>query len=109
MNLHQVEQMMTISNLIFFKDFIYSWETQKEREAETEAEEKQSPCREPDVGLKHRIPGSLPEPKVGGAQLLSHSGVPSNLVSVQLWIVNYSVANVKKLLVFRTFGIWELW
>ena len=33
-------------------------DTENEREAETQAEEKQAPCREPDVGLDPGIPGS---------------------------------------------------
>ena len=37
--------------------------------------EKQAPCREPDMGLNPRTPGSHPEPKAD-AQPLSHSGVP---------------------------------
>ena len=34
--------------------------TQKERELETQAEGKQAPCREPDVGLDPGSPGSGP-------------------------------------------------
>ena len=45
------------------KDFIYSFMRDTEREAETWAEEKQAPCREPDVGLDPWTPGSRPEPK----------------------------------------------
>ena len=46
------------------------------REAETQAEkEKQAPCREPDVGLNPRTPGSYPGPKAD-AQPLSHPGIP---------------------------------
>ena len=41
--------------------FIYSWETQRERKAETQAEAEQAPCREPDVGLDPGSPGSHPE------------------------------------------------
>ena len=37
--------------------------------------EKQAPCRELDVGLDPRIPGSHPEPKAD-AQPLNHPGVP---------------------------------
>ena len=37
---------------------------------------KQAPCREPDVGLDPRSPGSGPELKAG-AKLLSHPGCPS--------------------------------
>ena len=47
-----------------------------EKEAETQEErDKQAPCREPDVGLDPRTPGSCPGPKAD-AQLLSHPGVP---------------------------------
>ena len=44
-------------------------------EAETQAEGKQAPCGEPNVGLYPRTLGSHPEPKAD-AQLLSHPGVP---------------------------------
>ena len=37
--------------------------------------EKQTPCREPDVGLNPRTLGSLPEPKAD-AQPLSHPVAP---------------------------------
>ena len=37
--------------------------------------EKQTPCREPDVGLDPRTPRSQPEPEAD-PQPLSHSGVP---------------------------------
>ena len=45
------------------------------REAETQAREKQAPCRDPDVGLDPGTPGSHPEPKAD-PQTLSHPGVP---------------------------------
>ena len=37
--------------------------------------DKQAPCRESDVGLDSRTPGSHPGPKAG-AKLLSHPGIP---------------------------------
>ena len=37
--------------------------------------EKQTPCREPDVGLDPGTPGSRPGPKAG-AKPLSHPGIP---------------------------------
>ena len=37
--------------------------------------EKQAPCREPDVGLDPRTPGSHPGPKAGTKQR-SHPGIP---------------------------------
>ena len=58
----------------FKKDFIYSWETHRERQRHRQRE-KQAPCREPDVGLNPRTPGSQPEPKAD-AQPLSHPGAP---------------------------------
>ena len=58
-------------------------EKERVRERERERErwrhrqrEKQAPCREPDVGLDPRTPGSHPGPKAG-AKLLSHSGIPN--------------------------------
>ena len=55
----------------FFKDFIYLFMRDRERERERERKgqrEKQAPCREPDVGLNPRFPGSYPRLKVA----LSH-------------------------------------
>ena len=46
-----------------------------EREAETQAEEKQASCREPDMGLHPRSPGSHPGLKAG-TKPLSHPGCP---------------------------------
>ena len=49
----------------------------RDREIESQRHrqrEKQAPCREPDVGLDLRTPGSCPEPKAD-AQPLSHSGI----------------------------------
>ena len=52
----------------------------RERDAETQAEgEAGSPCREPEVGLNHRSPGSGPGLK---AALLSLPGLPKR------WIFN---------------------
>ena len=50
--------------------------TQREREAETQAEgEAGSMHREPDVGFDHGSPGSRPGPKAG-AKTLRHPGIP---------------------------------
>ena len=50
--------------------------TQREREAETQAEgEAGSMHREPDVGFDPGSPGSRPGPKAG-AKLLRHPGIP---------------------------------
>ena len=52
--------------------------TQREREAETQAEgEAGSMHREPDVGFDPGSPGSHPGPKAG-AKLLCHPGIPAN-------------------------------
>ena len=45
----------------FFKDFIYLFMRDTERERQRE---KQAPCREPDLGLDPRTPGSHPGLKV---------------------------------------------
>ena len=54
----------------------------RERERQRHRQrEKQASCREPNVGLGPRIPGSHPELKAD-AQLLSHPGVPGFYSSV---------------------------
>ena len=70
-------------NLYIFKDFIlfiHERHTHRERERERERQrhrqrEKQAPCKEPDVGLDPRTPGSCPGPEAG-TKLLSHPGIP---------------------------------
>ena len=65
----------------FFKKnilFIYSWETERKRDRQRQRHrqrEKQAPCREPDMGLNPRSPGSCPGPKAG-AKPLRHPGIP---------------------------------
>ena len=69
----------SFSTKLFFLKIIYLFmrDTQKEREGQRHRQrEKQAPCREPDVRLDPRSPGSLPGPKAG-AQPLSHPGVPN--------------------------------
>ena len=62
--------------LNFFLLFIYDSHTEREREAETQAEgEAGSMHREPDVGFDPGSPGSCPGPKAG-AKLLHHPGIP---------------------------------
>ena len=52
-------QKMWISH--FFKDFIYLFMKDTERERQRHRQrEKQAPCKEPDVGLDPRSPGSHP-------------------------------------------------
>ena len=56
--------------------FFYDSYTEKQRERQKHRQrEKQAPCREPDVGLDPRIPGSHPGPKAG-AKPLSYPGIP---------------------------------
>ena len=70
-----------IFSLFFFKIFLFIHERHTERErkggAETHAEGKQAPCREPDVGHDPGTPESRSEPKAN-AQPLSHPGIPMN-------------------------------
>ena len=47
----------------------------RDRQRHRQREEKQAPCREPDVGLDPRTPGSRPGSKAD-AQPLSHPGIP---------------------------------
>ena len=57
--------------------FIYDSHTEREREAETQAEgEAGSMHREPDLGLDPESPGSRPGPKAG-AKPLRHPGIPA--------------------------------
>ena len=49
-------------------------DTQRERQRYRQRE-KQAPCREPDVGLDPRAPGSCPELKAD-AQPLNYPGAP---------------------------------
>ena len=47
----------------------------KRKGGQRHMQREKTPCREPDVGLDPRTPGSHPEPKAG-AKLLSHPGIP---------------------------------
>ena len=51
-------------------------DTEKEAERHRQREEKQTPCRESNVGLDPGTPGSRPEPKAS-AKPLSHPGIPN--------------------------------
>ena len=59
-----------------FLRFIYSWETQRERQKRQRyrQKKKQAPCGKPDAELNPRTLGSRPEPKAD-IQPLSHAGV----------------------------------
>ena len=74
-------------DIFFFKDFIYLFMRDTERERERE---KQAPHKEPDVGLDPRTPGSCPGPKVG-AKLPSHLGIPPRAPSYSI-IVPFFIA-----------------
>ena len=50
-------------------------DTERQGEAETQAEGEAGSIGQPDVGLDPETPGSRPEPK-GDTQPLSHPGVP---------------------------------
>ena len=58
----------------FFK-IVFIHERHTEKEAETQAEGEEAPCREPDVGLDPRSLGSRPGPKAG-TKPLSQLGCP---------------------------------
>ena len=61
--------------LFFYFIHLFMRDTEQEREAEIQAEGKQAPFREPDVGLDPGSPGSHPGPKTG-TKPLSHPGIP---------------------------------
>ena len=60
------EVLRDLLNYLFLKKIIYLFMTERERERERERwqKEKQAPCREPEVGLDPRSPGSHPGLKV---------------------------------------------
>ena len=65
-----------MNSLGFFKDFIYLFMTERERESQRHRKrEKQAPCRESDVGLDPGTPGSHPGPKAG-TKPVNHPGIP---------------------------------
>ena len=71
----------------FFKDFIYllmrDTHTEKQRHRQRE---KHAPCRDPDVGLDPRTPGSRPGLKAG-TKLLSHPGIPRRVEEFNLLFI----------------------
>ena len=58
----------------------------RERQGHRQREEKQAPCREPDVGLNPGNPGSRPEPKAD-AKPPSHPGVPAFDFSTTFYLI----------------------
>ena len=83
--------------LIFLKFlFIYDSHTEREREAETQAEgEAGSMHREPNMGLDPGTPGLHPGPKAG-AKPLSHPGIPTSVVSKP--VLTYSLPSLDPML-----------
>ena len=72
-----VKVLITRKKFLFFLNFyLFMIVTQREREAETQAEgEAGSMNREPDVGFDPGSPGSRPGPKAD-AKPLRHPGIP---------------------------------
>ena len=64
--------------LLFFKDFMYLFMRDTEREADTQAEGEAGSLQGARWGLDPGTPGSHPEPKAD-AQPLSHPGVPKDM------------------------------
>lgn len=68
----------TVKTFFFRILFIYSWERERDRDTERQRHrqrEKQASCREPNVGLYPRTPGSRPGLKAG-TKLGSRPGIP---------------------------------
>ena len=73
-SLHKTTTTKPSKQNFFQKDFIYSWETPRERQRHRQRE-KQAPYGEPNMGLDPWTPGPQPEPK-SDTQPLSHPGTP---------------------------------
>ena len=88
-------------NILFFflRFYLFIHERHRERQRHRKRE-KQAPCREPNVGLNPRSPGSRPGPKAG-AKPLSHSGIPKKH-SLFFLIPNFSL----RLLFFKDLFIY---
>ena len=67
----------------YFLKILFIHERHRERQRHRQRKEKQAPCRETDVGLDSRTPGSCPGLKAG-AQPLSHPGIPDQICSVSV-------------------------
>ena len=66
-----------MDKILFFKKIFYLRVHERERERERERQrhrqrETQAPCREPNVGLDPRTPGSCPGQKAGAKPLSHH-------------------------------------
>ena len=72
--------------LFCFKDFIYLFMRDRERQRHRQGE-KQAPCKEPDVRLNPRTPESHPELEAD-AQSLSHPGIPIHVLCEQGRLAN---------------------
>ena len=69
----------------FLRFYLFIHERHRERQRHRQRA-KQAPCREPDVGLDPRTPGSCPGPKAD-AKPLSNPGIPNFL----FFKINHSV------------------
>ena len=65
----------TLSLSLFFKDFIYLFMTDTEREAETQAEGEAGAMQGARRGTRSQVSRITP-PAKGGAKLLGHRGCP---------------------------------
>ena len=63
---------------LFFEDFIYSWDTQRKREAETQAEGEAGSMQGARHGTRSWVSRIRPWAE-GRAKLLSHPGCPKNV------------------------------
>ena len=67
-------------------------DTERKRQRHKQRE-KQAPCREPDVGLDPKTPGSHPGPKAE-AQLLSHPGIPKSHILIKVILEKLLITHV---------------
>ena len=73
----------------FFFNFLFIYDSHREREAETQAEGEAGSMHwddwEPDVGFDPGSPGSHPGPKAG-AKPLHHPGIPTAFFQTEIYV-----------------------
>ena len=69
------ETTFSVVSFFFLRFYLFIHVKQRDWQKEGQREEKQAPCKEPDVGPNPRNLGSGPEPKAD-AEPLSHPDIP---------------------------------
>ena len=77
--------------VVFKRFYLFIHEIRERERQRHKQREKQAPCREPDVGLDPRIPGSRPEPKAD-APLLTPQASPKEFLDTRTVRIKASLA-----------------